>query len=284
MTYHSQLNLIMLVTVIGLAVFLYLKPQFQSENGETLQISIRTPETVQMIRIIRQGQEITLERTASSGWHMVAPFSARADEELVGKMLNVLSAHSRQRFPLRDTESFNLDHPVIELYIDDDHFAFGGLAPVTNEQYLAINEHVYLVSPRYAIWVPASPMDLVSPRLLADDDIPVRFELDDLTVNKQNDVWHVDSEVIGSLNNQLLARWAENWRFIQATELLTDLRDYSDKQFTVKISFLDGREMILNVIDNESGTVFYRPGEQVAYFFPHPIARQLLDPSIIEPE
>jgi len=174
MTYHSQLNLIMLATVIGLAVFLYLKPQFQSETDETFQISVRTPETVQTIRIMRQGQKIALERNENS-WHLVAPFSARADEELVGKILNILSAHSRQRFPLRDSESFNLDHPIIELYFDDDYFAFGGLAPITNEQYLGINENVYLVSPRYAIWVPVSPKDLVNPRLLGDDAMPVRF-------------------------------------------------------------------------------------------------------------
>lgn len=283
MTYHSQLNLIMLATVIGLAVFLYLKPQFQSETDEIIQISVRTPETVQTIRIIRQGQQIALERN-SSGWHMVAPFSARADEEQVGKMLNVLSAHSRQRFPLRDAESFNLDHPIIELYIDDDYFAFGGLAPVTNEQYLAINEHVYLVSPRYAIWVPVSPLDLVSSRLLGDDEMPVQFEIDYLTVKKQNGAWHVDSEEADGLNNELLERWVEKWRFSQAAELLIDMQNYSDNQSTVRISLLDGREINLNVIENESGTVFYRPGEQAGYLFSEQIGRQLMDPFIAELE
>lgn len=281
MTYHSQLNLIMLVTVIGLAVFLYLKPQFQSEGDEVFQISMRAPETVQTIRIIRQGQEIALERIAGE-WHMVVPFSARADEKLVGRLLNVLSAHSRQRFPLRDAGSFNLDHPMIELYLDDDHFAFGGLAPVTNEQYLAINEQVYLVSPRYAVWVPVSPLDLVSPRLLSDDEIPVQFELQSLTVKKQNGTWHIDSQRVDNPNNELLTRWVEKWRFTQTAELLTDLRNYANDQPAVKISLLDGREINFNVIENESGIVFYRLGEQVGYLFSEQKGRQLLDPLVIK--
>lgn len=283
MTYHSQLNLIMLATVIGLAVFLYLKPQFQSEPDESFQISVRTPETVQTIRIIRHGQEIALERNANS-WHLVAPFSARADEEQVDKLLNILSAHSRQRFPLRDTESFNLDHPVIELYFDDDYFAFGGLAPVTNEQYLAINAHVYLVSPRYAVWVPVNPLDLISPRLLSDSEIPVKFELDGLTLKKQNGAWLLDSEGTDNLNNELLARWVEKWRYTHATELLIDMQDHSDDRSTVKIGLEDGREIDLNVIKNESGIVFNRFGEQAGYLFSEQMGRQLLNPFATELE
>ncbi|MDR4517981.1 MAG: DUF4340 domain-containing protein [Nitrosomonas sp.] len=283
MTYHSQLNLIMLVTVIGLAVFLYLTPQFQSETDEATQISVRTPETVQSIRFIRQGQEATLERN-EHGWHLVSPFYARADEALVGKMLNVLSAHSRQRFPLRDTESFNLDHPSIELYIDDDYFAFGGMAPVTNEQYLAINEHVYLVSPRYAVWMPVSSSDLVSPMLLAEDELPVKFELNGLTITKQNGVWFVDSDRQDNQNSIVLERWTEEWRDMPATELLINMQAYSNDQPTVKIRLMDGREVDFNVIDKETGTVFQRRGEQVGYLFPEQEGRYLLNPFFVMQE
>ena len=283
MTYHSQLNLIMLVTVIGLAFFLYLKPQFQSETDGAIQISIRQPETVQSIRIIRQGQETALERN-ERGWHLISPFYARADEAVVGKVLNVLSAHSRQRFPLRDTESFNLDFPSIELYIDDDYFAFGGMAPITNEQYLAINDHVYLVSPRYAVWMPVSSFDLVSPSLLAKDELPVKFELGDLTIKKQNGVWLVDSGGRSSQDSIVLERWVEKWRDMPATELLINMQDYSDDQSTVTISLMDGREIDLKVIENESGIMFYRQGEQVGYLFPEQEGHHLLNPFFVMQE
>jgi hypothetical protein len=171
-----------------------------------------------------------------------------------------------------------LDHPSIELYIDDDYFAFGGMAPVTNEQYLAINEHVYLVSPRYAVWMPLRSSDLVSPMLLAEDELPVRFELDGLTITKQNGVWFVDSDRQDSQNSNVLERWTEEWRDMPATELLINMQAYSNDQPTVKIRLMDGRDVDFNVIEKESETVFQRRGEQVGYLFAEQQGRRLLNP------
>ncbi|SFL01139.1 hypothetical protein SAMN05216302_102615 [Nitrosomonas aestuarii] len=281
MTYHSQLNLIMLVTVIGLAVFLYLTPRFQSESDEAYSVSLRKPESVQTIRIVRHGQEAALQRIAGI-WHLVQPYSARADTALVEKILHVLSANSRQRFPLKDPEGFSLDHPGIELYFDNDHFVFGGLAPVTNEQYLAINDHIYLVSPRYAIWIPASPLDLVSAKLLADNEIPVQFELDGVVIRQQNGQWDAVSENSGSLTHTLLESWANLWRFNQATELATDLRDHSDIQTVITIILQDGRQIRIDVFKSNSGAVFLRSGEQVGYYFSDSVSRRLLSPYAVK--
>ena len=184
MTYHSQLNLIMLATIIGLAVFLYLTPQFQPESDAAFQISLRDPDTVQNVRIIRHDEEIILQRLGGS-WYLSSPYHARADEVLVGKILNILSANSRQRHPLTNSEEFNLDNPLIEVYLDDDYFAFGGLAPTINEQYLTINQHVYLVSPHYAIWIPVKPLDIVSMQLLNEKEIPVAFEFRDFLLKHE---------------------------------------------------------------------------------------------------
>ncbi len=277
MTYHSQINLIMLVTIIGLGVFLYLTPQFQSETDTTYQISLRTPETVRSIRIVRHNQEMTLKRTAGS-WQLTEPYAARADATVIGKILNVLSANSRQRFPINDAESFSLDSPAIELYIDDVHFAFGGLAPVTNEQYLAINGDVYLVSPRYAIWIPASPRDLVSPKLLADDEVPAGFKLGTLNITHQDGTWYVDAEENLNRQQQVLEEWQNLWRNCQAVELLRDSSEYTDSISTVKINVEDGRNISFGVFEHQDGIVFRRKEEQIGYLVSEQTGTQLLNP------
>ncbi len=282
MTYHSQLNLIMLVTVVCLGIFLYLKPQFQFGADDEYRISIRTPETVQSIRFLRHDRETVLRRVAGI-WRLVEPLSARADEAVVGKMLNVLSANSRQRFPLRDVESFGLDHPNLALYIDDDYFAFGGIAPVTNEQYLAINEEVYLVSPRYAIWMPVDLTDMISRKLLGDNEIPVQFDIGDLSVQHQAGDWRVVSQSGGRPTDEMLARWVNKWRYNQAAELLLDSHDEPEDQAII-IRLLDDNEIVLKAVNTDSGTVFYRAGERVGYFFPVQSARHLLNPFIVESE
>ncbi|SER35797.1 protein of unknown function [Nitrosomonas sp. Nm51] len=281
MTYHSQINLIMLATIIGLAFFLYLTPQFQSETDDAFQVSLRTPESVQSVRIVRQGQEIELRRIGGD-WHLMTPVFARADGTLVKKMLNVLSANSRQRFPLRDVENFNLDQPLVELYIDDEHFAFGGLAPVTNEQYLAINGDVYLVSPRYATWVPVDPLDLADSKLLADDELPVRFELNGVSIRQQNGAWQTDAGNGNYQSSEALERWVNSWRDYRAPELL--MKPLQDSEGTAAgiINLQDGRSIIITAVEHEYGTAFYRDNEQIGYLFPESVSRKLLNPVATE--
>jgi len=278
MTYHSQLNLIMLATVIGLAVFLYLTPQFQSESDAAFQVSLRDPDTVQAIRIIRHGEEAILQRIRDS-WYLSSPYHARADEALIGKILNVLSANSRQRYPLTSSEVFNLDSPLIELYLDDDYFAFGGLAPTTDQQYMAINQHVYLVSPRYAIWIPVKPLDIVSAQLLDEKEMPVKFEFHDFLIQREGaqvNEWRADGSV-GELTVELLSRWVQLWHSSQASELIVDQHKQSAARPAVKITLQNGEIIQFSVLEDENGAIIFRNDEQVGYFFPEPKNRKLLD-------
>lgn len=279
MTYHSQLNLIMLATIIGLAVFLYLTPQFQSEPDATFQVSLRDPDTVQIIRIIRHGEETILRRIGSS-WYLSSPYHARADDELVGKILNVLSANSRQRYPLTNGEEFNLDNPLIELYLDDDYFAFGGLAPTTNQQYLAINQHVYLVSPRYAIWIPVKPLDIVSAQLLDEKEIPVEFEFRDFLMQREGaqvNEWRVDGRMSGHLTAEMLNRWVQLWHSSQVSELIVDQHKLSAAYPVARLTLQNGGIIQFSALEDENGAIIFRNDEQVGYLFPEPKNRQLLN-------
>jgi hypothetical protein len=279
MTYHSQLNLIMLVTIIGLAVFLYLTPQFQPESDAVFQVSLRDPDTVKIIRIIRHDEEIILQRLEGR-WYLSSPYHARADEVSVGKILNILSANSRQRYPLTSREEFNLDNPLIEVYLDDDYFAFGGLAPTTNEQYLIINQHVYLVSPQYAIWIPVKPLDIVSMQLLDEKEMPVKFEFRDFLMKHEDaqvDEWRVNGHMGEHLTAELLNRWVQLWHSSQASELIVDQHKRSAAYPVARLTFQNGKIIQLSALEDGNGSIIFRNDEQVGYFFPDPKNRQLLD-------
>ena len=199
--------------------------------------------------------------------------------------MNVLSANSRQRFPLKNVESFNLEQPTIELYLDDDYFAFGGIAPVTNEQYLAINGEVYLVSPRYAIWMPASPMDLISLNLLDRNEIPVQFELQDALVKlEQGDKWTVDATHGLTLSSERLANWIEQWHEFQATEFELQPADNIKPLESVQVTLKDGGKIVFNVVIEAAGAVFYRSSEQAGYRVPKSVSDYLLDPFLSDRE
>ncbi len=287
MTYHSQLNWIMLVTVIGLAIFLYLRPEI--EALQEYNVSIHPIETVENIRIIRNEKEINL-KYLNNYWHLVKPILARADENKVNQMLEILSASSNKNFPLTEQTNLGLDQPIVELYIDDVYFGFGGLAPTTNLQYLITDNNIYLVSSRYAIRLPVNPLELISPNLLATDEIPVRFEINDLTVHQHNGVWDmVSPNPEKALSQDELKHWAHNWHAVNAATVVyhsrldSSLMDKDkDKENKIKISLQSGQEIIFELRQNDIEMVLLRVDEGISYHLPIDIGKRLLAPGGIE--
>lgn len=282
MTHHARLNLIMFATIVGLVVFLYFRPQ--SQDSQEYSIASGTVETVQNISIIRQQQEIELKRL-NTHWQLIKPVQAQADEKKVRDFLRILTATSHQRFPLVDLERFGLDQPNVQLYLDEEYFAFGGFAPTIQRQYVLTDDHVYLISPSYLLALPASADDLISTQLLAFNEIPVRFELNHLTIELQNENWRITTQHSGeTVDEKILKQWIQLWQTAHAgavTSRQEFAADFVDKGF-IKISLRSGQEITLKILQSEAEIVFLRVNEGIGYHFPIDTGLQLLDPHIFK--
>jgi|CXWL01.1.fsa_nt_gi hypothetical protein len=282
MTHHAQLNLIMFATIIGVVVFLYFRPE--SQDIQEYSISSSPAETVRSLRIVRQQKEIVLKQL-DNRWYLIKPVQVRADEKKIIDVLEILTASSNQRFPLADLGRFSLDQPNVQLYIDDEYFGFGGFSPITNQQYVAAGDYVYLISPRYVLTLPLSASDLISPGLLATNEIPVKFELSHLTVEFQSGIWNIivqDSEE--ALNEETIKHWVQLWQTANARELTLDHEFDTDfvERGLIKMSLQDGQEISLRILQNESEVIFLRVNEGIGYHFFVDVGRQLLDPYTIK--
>ncbi len=159
MTYHARLNFVMLATIIGLVLFLYLKPivdKVQEYNIASLSVT-----DIQDIHLIRQDLHIVLNKSGGH-WYLTKPFQARADLSKVEQILQILSTKSNYYFPLVDLERYGLDKPKLQLIINQQIFNFGSLDPINNQQYVATGENIYLISPRYTVMLPSQPSDFIS--------------------------------------------------------------------------------------------------------------------------
>ena len=139
------LNLALLLAVVGLASLLYFKPQ--SNAPSEYRLSTLQASDIQSITIDKPAG-LNLEKRDHS-WFITRPFVARADTFQVERLLEILSATSKQRFPANDLKRFDLDQPQARLTLGKQAFSFGALNPLTAEQYVATADNVYLVSPRY---------------------------------------------------------------------------------------------------------------------------------------
>ena len=282
MTHHARLNLVMFITIAGLAVFLYFRPQ--SLDIHKYPLSTSPVEAVQSLRIVRQQQEIALQQL-DNHWYLVKPVQARADERKIAEILEILTVSSNQRLPLADLERFGLDQPNVRLYLNNEYFGFGGFAPTTHQQYVATGDQVYLISPRYVLALPSNASDLINPQLLASDEIPVKFELNHLTVEFQNENWHTAMQHSDeALDEATIKHWIQLWQTAHARELILEQAlgaDFVVKGF-INIALQNGQEINLRILQNEFSLVLLRVNGGFGYQFPIDAGQQLVDPHRIK--
>jgi len=287
MAYHARLNLIMLTTIVGLVIFLYIRPQ--SLEAQEYRISSLPAEAAQSIRILHKDTHMVLKKQENH-WYLTEPINARADEKKVRQLLEILSAKSEHRFPLTDLDRFSLDKPNVKLSIDHESFGFGGLTPVTNQQYVATEESVFLISPRYAVMLPSQPVKIVSPALLAETEIPVSFELGDVSIKKHAEDWIINPENIEQpLSQEEINRWVELWQQAIASNLILDseilhIDDATLAQKEIKISLQNGQKIKFNVLQHGAELFLMRSDEAIGYVFSGNVGKSLLDPYYISNE
>lgn len=278
---HSWLNLIMLVTVVVLAAFLYIKPSLQEEASH--RISSTVVEAVQHLRIDRQNSLIELKR-ADGRWRMSEPVQGRVNEVKVERILEILSATSQHLLPLANLDRYGLQQPIIKLQIDQESFKFGDFAPITNEQYLATRQHVFLVSPRYAASLSVLPTDLLSLRLFAEDEIPVEFMLANLHL-KHDEQWQLNPQHLARvLSQDELNQWVQAWRLAHAIYLTLGSGQPDADGEDISIGLQDGRKIRLIAVQNESELILLRADEGIRYHFPASFGKRLLDPYLMHQE
>lgn len=278
MTHHARLNLIMFTTIAGLMVLLYFRPQ--SQGAPEHAVSSSTVETVQHLRIVRQQQDIALERL-NGQWRLTEPVQARADGSKIAEILQILQATSPQRLPLADLARFGLERPNMQLYIDDAYFGFGGFAPTTNLQYVAAGDHVYLLSPRYALALPAGPGDLIDHKLLFLGEIPVEFELPDITVTLRDENWRMTLQQPGGvLDEDTIRRWVQLWQTARANKVIlsNELNPDFVEAGLVTIGLQDGRAISLKILQTDYSIVLLCVNEGIGYQFSADAGRPLLHP------
>ena len=280
MTSRSLLNLTMLAAVASLAVWVYFKPKPQNDPQE-YKVSSRAAENVQSLRIERQGVEIVLQKIGEN-WDLLEPIQGRADEIKVGQILEILTATSLRRFPAIDLERFDLLQPAARLYVDKELFSFGGFVPITNEQYVANNGNIHLLAPRYATMLARQPIDLLSPRLFAQGEIPVGFEFERVKVMEWDDGWRIAPEKLkSSLTQNEFIHWVQSWQQAYAAGLSLSAEGPSqtgDGKQGIKITLRGGGGIQLIILQQQPELVLLRVDTGVRYRFPGEMGRRLLDP------
>lgn len=267
------LNALLLVAVAGLGLFVYLRPKSDAPAEHAL--STLKPEDIGSIRIEREGAAAVVLERKQDAWFLVAPLAARADDFAVQRLLAIVQAKAAHRLAATDLARFDLERPQARLMVDGQSFAFGVVSEVAREQYVLTGNAVYAVDPRYGMALPGNAAALISRRLLAPGEVPVRIEVSGFSVT-QRDGRSVLAPAPGESSQDDLNRWVDEWRLATASRVEPHAK--GKPRGEIRLEFKDGTRLALGILAREPELVLLRPDERLQYHFFAEVAKRLLSP------
>jgi len=277
MTRGLIVNLLLLIGVIGLGTYAWQK--VRQSNEPTYRLSTLPSGSVKKIQVTpRNGPGYTLERRGET-WFLSAPIEARADLSQVQRILDLLSATSKEKLAASELQRFDLDPPAVKVTMDGQTFSFGTINPLTREQYVASGDGVYLVSTYYASLVPSSSDRLLTHSLFKEGEKVVAFRFKTFSVEQKEGKWTVTPPLAGEQqpSQDELNRWFDEWRY--ASSLVTQLWVGKPAADSVQVRLADGKTIIFSVLRREPELILARPDEKLQFQFSGEVARRLLNPA-----
>lgn len=270
------------VAVAALGAWVYLKPSALDANTHAL-ATLKLAE-VTRVHIERAGAAapIVIER-GPAGWHMSAPYAARADAGHVERLLAILEARSAVRYPATDLARYGLNAPLGMITANGITFAYGALNAMTREQYVLAGGAVYAIPVARAAALPREPEALLARTLFGPGESPVRFELPRFTMALEDGRWTSKPAVQDSGADERVA-WVDNWR--NASALKVARHDGRAPGSRVKVALKDGRVLEFGVLQEAPELVLLRADEGIQYHFVVEAARRLFafPGAIVKPE
>ncbi len=269
------LNIALLAAVAALGLFAYFKPQ--GGEPEHKLSALKAAEANRIKIEIGGAAPVEIERVAAD-WRLTAPLVARADSLQVQRLLEILEATSKDRFPASGLARFDLNEPYARLTINRQTFSFGAVNPMSREQYVLTEGGIYLVPLRYGAALPKSALQLASKHLFTPDEAPVAFEFKEFRLVQQDGKWQLTPAADASADD--INRWVDEWRLAAALEVQAP----SNRKplATINIKLKNGTDIALAVLQREPALVLARGDQKFEYEFSNAAAKRLLTPPAAE--
>ena len=288
------LNLVMLAVVAGLVAFLYMRPQANIDAAPQHEVSTLKLADFTLIKVEFPTKTPTVFEKVGGLWRMTAPHKTRADQLAVQRILSIIAAKSTNKFPATDLAKFGLDKPQLRLKLTNtagvQEFVFGTFNPVTEEQYVAFKDAVYLLSGGYAELASTQALELIDKTPLAKDEIKqiVGFDFSRLeqwvevrlNIDLANGKWSVNAPKAKITQNEM-NEWLDfSWKQAQANkvELYKPDRAAGYPSFDIKLK--NGKSVRFDKIQESPDLLLGRPDEGLMYHFQSDVGFNMLNPPL----
>lgn len=287
------LNLVMLCVVASLVAFLYLRPKQTVEQEASYDISTYKLAEFNGISVEFPAKAAVKLDKVNGFWRLSTPVNMRADQTSVQRILSIIAARSKDKITNPDLEKFGLNNPELKLKLirakdNVEEFTFGTHNPVTDEQYVAHRNAVYLVSNGYAEAASTQVIELIDKSPLKPTEKIAGFDFSHLeqwsdtrlNVDLADGKWNVSIAAAkpqqNEMNEWLDFSWVHNPA--KSVEMYTPDRKISYPYVEVKLA--DGSKVHFDKIQESPDLLLARPDEGLIYNFPSDAGFTMLNPPI----
>lgn len=289
------LNLVLLALVAGIVIFLYTRPQkTASETSEYEVSSLKLAGFIQ-VKVEFPAQAPTSFEKVDGLWRMTAPYKVRADQVSVNRILSIIAAKSLEKLPADDPAKYGLDNPQVRLKLTNTSgeqvFVFGTHNPVSEEQYVAYQDAVYLLPTNYAEAAATQPIEMIDKAPLspaeskqiagfAFSNLEQWQEQGGLDMRLENGQWKASLAKAKPTQNELNEWLDAAWTHAQASsvELYKPDRKATYPGFDVILK--DGKKVHFDKIQEAPELLLARADEGLVFHFSNDVGFNMLNPPL----
>lgn len=292
------LNLLLLCVVASLVAFLYLRPKQAAQQEATYEISGFKLSEFNAISIEFPAKAAVNFEKVNGYWRLTAPHQTRADQSSVQRILSIIAAKTKdkistEKFGSADLEKFGLNNPSIKLKLfrdknNSEEFLFGTHNPVTEEQYVAYKNAIYLLPNSYAEAASTQIVELVDKAPLKPTEKVAGFDFSHLEQWEQSALnvdlvdgqWKVSIAAAKPQQNELNEWLDYSWvhALAKSVEFYTPDRKATYPSLEVKLA--DGSKVHFDKILESPELILARPDEGLSYHFDPEAGFNMLNPPI----
>jgi hypothetical protein len=288
------LNLIMLAVVAGLVTFLYMRPQANNDAAPEHEVSTLKLADFTAIKVEFPTKAPTSFEKVDGLWRMTAPYKMRADQLSVQRILAIIAAKSADKFPTTDLAKYGLDNPQLRLKLTNSQgeqaFSFGTFNPVTEAQYVAFNDAIYLLPGSYAEAASTQELEMIDKNVLTKDETKqiAGFDFSHLEqweeVRLQVDIaegkWKVNAPKAKITQNEM-NEWLDfSWKQALSNKVELYTPDHKNNYPSFEIKLKNGKSVHFDKIQESPDLLLGRPDEGLMYHFNADVGFNMLNPPL----
>jgi len=286
-------NLLLIALIIGLYWF---NTYDNSTESEMPQLSTLINSNIRNITISRPDiAEIVLEKSAS-GWQIIQPIKAIANNKRVELVLSFLNTPSYAQIKIGDGQSlsqFELEPANLVLTLDQHRVEFGGVEPISKHRYVLIDNVIHLITDRITPLLRANASSFIENKLIPKASIITKLVLPKLNTDNslsaesiiiENNSGHWQSSA-PTIATDRLSALIENWQHAYALQVLPQDKNVNVATATHKVQIWFNNQTLpteyeLKLSDN--ALFIFDHQQQLSYQFTLASLTQLLPSLPIE--